>query len=863
MNHEARWQEVNDLFAAVVDLGTAAREVRLASYEGDASVREEVRSLLAALDKDSVKLEPSPGASHLTLMGESAALPITLAGRRLGPWAVVREVGRGGMGAVYEAFRADDQYQKRVAVKTLTRGADSEVVARRFQQERQILASLEHPGIATLIDGGVTEEGLPYLVMEFVDGEPIDQYCASHQTSLRDRLDLFRQVCSAVQYAHRNLVVHRDLKPSNILISASGNVKLVDFGIAKLLGPQPGGDLTLTETGNRAFTTGYASPEQVRGETISTSTDVYSLGVTLFRLLAGRLPFEVSQLTPTEALRCIAEEPPPPLSRVASDQAAREMGLSDAAALAGMLSGEIDDIVLAALRKEPERRYGTVAAFSDDIKRYLQGQQVSARPDTWRYRVRSFSRRNPKFVGAMMVAASSLLAGTVLAGWQAVRAGKERDRARAEATRSSRVVSFIEQILAAPVQGALTEATITALDETVARAGGELADDPLARAAVFRTAAKAYAYHNRPERATPLIDSALVLDRRHAGVRSTEVGRDLTVAARIAYSAGRLDSALAFAREAVDLLRAFPSDRPDDLPTALLNYSMATTYIGRPTDALPIALEGIALESPRGPSALLAYLHMAVGESAIFSGDAPAAEREYLQATAIYDLLKGVQPVERGIAELGLGTMLVNRGAIVEADQRARKALEIFERHWGADHAYTGRAHALMARVAVRQGDSAKTAAEIAAGLNALRRNRLGLVDWVTIEFDLSRVMFTAGRREEAVNLLRGALSSRREELVRAPQIMAFGELLLGQALIGLHRLAEAREALDSAFTRQSNSYGPRHPMSLATAAQLLFLAGAMEDSPMAARLAPLFPPDSVTAIRNRAIAWRRSRTDR
>jgi eukaryotic-like serine/threonine-protein kinase len=854
----ADWEAINRLFDAVVDLDPDARRQALEDWTGDPKVRAEVESLLAALGSQVVDLEPSPGASHLTLGGEAAVITVSLTGRRLGPWAVVREVGRGGMGAVYEAFRADDQYKKRVAVKTLSRGADSAVVARRFQQERQILASLGHPSIATLIDGGVTEEGLPYLVMEFVDGEPIDRYCAGHRLPLRERLDLFRQVCAAVQYAHRNLVVHRDIKPSNVLVTADGVVKLVDFGIAKLIGHRPGEEPTLTETGLRAFTMAYASPEQIRGEPISTSSDVYSLGALLYLLVAGRLPFDVGRVGTAEAVRMVTEETATAPSRACTGEAAETMGLAGQDRLARELDGELDDIVLACLRKEPERRYATVAAVSDDIKRFLQGQQVSARPDTWRYRVSSFTRRNPRLVVAMLVAAVSLTGGAAVAGWQAVRADDERDRARTEAVRSSRVVAFIEQTLATPVQGALSETAIQALDQAVSRARGELADDPLARAAVYRTAAKAYTSHVRDERATPLLDSALALDRRFAGEESIEVARDLTILARISYNRGLMDSAVVYARKAVEILRAKPSDRPDDLPMALLYYSFALTYAGRPAEALPIAREGIAVEAARAPSALLAYLYMAVGEAELFQGDAEKGELEYQRSIQLYDSLPGTQPVERGIAELGLSSSLLNRGAADEAAVHGRKAIDIFTRHWGPEHAYTGRAHALMARVAVARGDSAAARTEIATVFRALEQSRLGLVDRITIEFELGRVLLAAGRNEEAVDRLSAALRARQAELLRTPQILGFGLILLGDALFRLRRATEAQAAYVESYRIRSMTYPNDHPYLTITAGRILFTSAALGDSATFARHAAKFPADTVAAIKGRAQAWSR-----
>lgn len=853
MTDQAAWTEINRLFEELVDLAPEDRRSRLAAYGGPEHVRREVEGLLAALSSGEFRLEPSPGASHLTLGGETALLVISLAGRRLGPWAVLREIGRGGMGAVYEAVRADDQFQKRVAVKTLTRGADSAVVARRFQQERQILATLEHPNIATLIDGGVTEEGLPYLVMEFVDGaSPIDQYCLAAKLPLRERLDLFRQVCTAVQYAHRNLVVHRDLKPTNVLVSSDGNIKLVDFGIAKLLEGNPLGHDSLTETGLRAFTTSFASPEQVRGDPISTSTDVYSLGAMLYLLVTGRLPLEIAQLTPVEALRRIAEATPPPPSKVCTAEAAAAMGFGTRERLARELAGELDDIVLAALRKEPERRYGTVAAFSDDVKRFLQGQQVSARPDTWRYRVRAFTRRNPRLVVMAAVAVAALVLGTAAATWQAYHAGVARNLAQAEAARSSRVVSFIEQMLATPTQGALTEATVQIIDQAVERARNELADDPIARAAVYRTAANAFAVHNYHDRALPLLDSAMALDRRFRGAESTELGRDLVIAALLAYSRGRIDSAVAHAGTAVRLLKAFPSDRPIDLSNALLYHSFALTYAGRAVEGLAVAREGLDHES-RSRTVLLPYFHSAAGEALIFSGDAAGGEREYRRAAALYDSMPPPERVERGIAEMAIANTLVRRGALEEAKSHARKALEVFLRHWGPDHAYTARVHGILAGIALRQGDSATAASQTARLVTALDHGRHGLVDRATIESDLARIYLATGRPELTIQRVSRMLATYREELNVAPHSMSNLESFLGFAYIAAGNLSAAIAPLRHSASLMEKLFGEDHLITRRVASELLSAAAATNDTATWTQFQRLAPPESLQAIRSRA----------
>ncbi|MEK7832066.1 MAG: serine/threonine-protein kinase, partial [Acidobacteriota bacterium] len=282
------------------------------------------------------------------------------------------------MATVYLAERIDGEFRQQVALKIVWPGANDEEITRRFKQERQILASLDHPNIARLLDGGTTEKGWPYLVMEYIAGQPITRYCRDRKLPLAERLRLFQSVCAAVAYAHRNLVIHRDIKPSNILVTEDGTVKLpklLDFGIAKLLAPESSEQQTIT--GLRPMTPEYASPEQLREETITTATDVYSLGVLLYELLAGAHPFDLKNLPLHELIRIVCEEdPPPPSTR------------------APQLRGDLDNVVLKALNKEPRQRYQTVEQFSDDISRYLDGKTVIARPATLFYRTGKFARRN-------------------------------------------------------------------------------------------------------------------------------------------------------------------------------------------------------------------------------------------------------------------------------------------------------------------------------------------------------------------------------------------------------------------------------------------------------------------------------------
>jgi eukaryotic-like serine/threonine-protein kinase len=405
---------------------------------GDDSLRREVEKLLAQDRPESSFLEESP----LNVISSPDDGQGDFIGRRIGPYRLTEEIGRGGMGAVYKAVRDDDQYQTEVAIKLIKRGMDTDFILRRFRNERQILANLNHPNIARLLDGGTTTDGLPYFVMERIEGRPLDDYCDEHKLSTTERLKLFRSVCSAVQYAHQHLVIHRDLKPTNILITKDGTAKLLDFGIAKLLQPESDAPPTfVTATELRAMTPEYASPEQVKGDPITTSSDVYSLGVLLYELLTGRRPYRFKTRRADEVARVISEVEPMKPSLATADRGMRnadsERGLSRETTINQQsevrnlksLQGDIDNIVLKALRKEPERRYSSVDQLSEDIRRHLEGLPVSARKDTVSYRTQKFVQRHRAAVLAASLIVLALICGMAATLWQARVAQRERSRA--------------------------------------------------------------------------------------------------------------------------------------------------------------------------------------------------------------------------------------------------------------------------------------------------------------------------------------------------------------------------------------------------------------------------------------------------
>ena len=437
-----RWQEVKSVLATVLEIDPGEREAYLErSCAGDVSLRREVERLIPyEQSSDSEFLNRTAvatAASTVLREGEGGWI-----GRQVGPYRILAQLGAGGMGEVYRARRADDQYRQEVAVKIVRAGDHSGVVIGRFRNERQIVASLEHPNIARLLDGGTTDDGTPYFVMELIEGRSMTDYCDTHGLGVTERLNLFSQVCAAVEYAHQRLIVHRDIKPANILVTADGTPKLLDFGIAKILDFDSAASPAATLTAFRILTPRYASPEQIRGEPITTASDVYSLGVVLYELLTGQSPYGSVTSSPQEIAQAACESDPLRPSAVVqraarasnggdsiADEGIHQARKSGAEKLHKRLTGDLDNIVLMAVRKEPARRYASVEQLKEDIRRHLEHLPVLARKDTFRYRTSKFVFRNSVAVVASVAVALALLAGIAISLHEASIARVERARA--------------------------------------------------------------------------------------------------------------------------------------------------------------------------------------------------------------------------------------------------------------------------------------------------------------------------------------------------------------------------------------------------------------------------------------------------
>lgn len=443
-----RWQQIKDVFQSTIECEPDRRkEFLVESCCGDDKLRKEVEALLLSDEQAASFIEESAFEVTAKVLAENQAK--SALGLRIGSYRITNEISQGGMGVVYLALRADDEYEKQVAIKLIKSGVDTEEVLRRFRQERQILAGLEHPNIARLLDGGTTETGRPYFVMEYIEGQPIDQYCNHRRLPISAQLELFRTVCSAVQYAHQRRVIHRDLKPSNILVTNEGIPKLLDFGVAKLLDPEVSSHIsTRTATVMRLMTPEYASPEQIRGEPITTATDIYSLGVVLYEVLTCQRLYRTGNRPAYEIAKAICEEEPgkpsTAISRLEEVLAANgadhmvhtpdslsETRTGDLKGLRRHLRGDLDNIVLMALSKDPARRYASVEKFSEDIRRHLEGLPVSARKEKFAYRLGKFIQRNRVSVTAAAVILLTLLAGLLATMWQARIARTEQAKVKA------------------------------------------------------------------------------------------------------------------------------------------------------------------------------------------------------------------------------------------------------------------------------------------------------------------------------------------------------------------------------------------------------------------------------------------------
>ncbi|MBB5064181.1 serine/threonine-protein kinase [Granulicella mallensis] len=802
------WECLQEIFDIAAELSSNERDAYLErACAGVPLLRLRIEALLSALESETKIGSVVSGAA---LQKFQAELP--LPGDLLGSYRIMGVVGRGGMGVVYRAVRADDEYQKEVAIKVAALGLMAEELRQRFLEERQILADLDHPHIARLLDGGTTSEGLPYVVMEFVSGQPIDHWCEEQALGRTKRIRLMISVAKAVGYAHQHLVVHRDLKPENIYITGEGEPKLLDFGIAKALVPRTGPDIEMIDL-SRIMTPAYASPEQVRGEAMTTATDVYQLGALLYLLLAGRLPFRDSSVDLGALERAICEVPAP----------------------SPELDGDLDCIVLRALEKDPGQRYSSANDLADDLERYLSGFPVAARSASWRYRVRKFAGRHKLPVAASVLALMTLIGFSVTMSVQARRIARERDAAE-------RVSDFLQTVFTAADPSVARGHSLSArelLDRGAAGIEG-LQADPQVRDRLLDTLGRSYANLGAYDRSDMLQRESLQLRRSLYGEHSTQVADTLEQLTENAVLHDQFAEAKSYAKEWAPLVQSLYGPDSQKSADALLTMAEVQLVESDLTSAeaslrreLQIDTKLHGADSPKAS----ASLNM-LGNTLFLEGKFAGAERALRRSLSIYqrgNWQESPRVIDTLDTEGKLGHVLRLEERYAEAEVVLRDALALQRKIQGPNHSRTASTESGLGLVLAEQGQFVEAEA---LERDALRIHTAALgaesMSAGVDESALGRLAVLRGRDAEAKPLFEHKVAICRRLFGADNPQLARALLDLGRLQVAMGRLDEAAPTLSMALAMEQRFTGDTSPYAAANHLALGRLHLAQDDLPSA-----------------------------
>ncbi len=762
---------MQECFERALELETALRRSYLLTLDAeDPDLATRVRGLLDAHAQTESGLE-----SPVRLEFPDDEDDDRWIGRRVGVYEITRRIGVGGMGTVYEAVRADDQFRQRVAIKLLRAQTAGETAVRRFRRERQILAALEHPHIARLMDGGVTAGGHPFFAMEFVEGEPLTTYCDTRSLPITGRLELFRQVCAAVQFAHQNLVVHRDLKPQNILVSASGQVKLLDFGIASLLPSALEGtdEETLTRAGARALTPGYASPEQLLGRPVGTRSDVYSLGIVLYELLCGKRPFEAGDGSRSHIERALSDEAPARPSTAITAERLERLSEGSSERVRTRIAGDLDAIALKALRSEAERRYGSAEELSTDIQNHLTGLPVSARPDTLGYRIGKLLRRRRAESVAAALMLISIIGGSVIAFRQARVADRERARAVSEGDRANEVTRFLTSMLGAANPGSFgRDVKVREVLDSASVSVNELTSRPELESRIRMIIGGTYLALGEFPLAEAQYRLAVAAEKRLAPDGSRGEAAALSQLSMAREFQGQLAAADTMLRVADTLFARHGFDHDEQRISHLDARARLLNALGRAPEAEPIFVEALALQRMQSP----------VNDSSL---------------AASYTNLAVVQS--------DLGNNVSAETLMVAAVAAARRA-------YGTSHPHVAAILSPLASIQERAGAHARAESTFRETIS-MRRALLGDAHpdlaWSTYNF--ADFLHTAQRFTESAEFSRQVLALRGKTLQDEHPLISASMSLLGRALDGLDSLDAGERWLRESLQIRRRIYPAGH----------------------------------------------------
>jgi serine/threonine protein kinase/TolA-binding protein len=829
---DARWIRIRDLFELAVNLPPDERGAFLDRNCGDDPIlRDELNSLLVSdveHTKGARSRGPLTGAIGAAVESSTRTRREEILGSIIGPYRLTSILGHGGTGTVYLGERADRQYSAQVAVKVVEGAALNAEISRRFKAERQILASLNHANIARLIDAGESKDGYPYLVMEYVHGETIDKYCDRLKLGVEQRLELLLKVCSAVQYAHQNLVVHRDLKPGNILVTPDGTPKLLDFGIAKLLDTsEAAAAMALTRMNDRVLTPEYASPEQILGQTVTTSSDVYSLGVILYELLTGLRPYKVSGTSQLELERTIclldparastvirqalssAASDPPPSRNIHLISEARQV---TPMRLRARLNGDLDSILMRALRKEAVHRYSSVEQFANDLRRHLANEPVLARQGNWAYYAQRFTRRHALAVSAATVFIALLTAALIFMSFQNKRIAEQRDVANREKQTSEAVANFMVNVFAAADPFTVQDKQVTAtdlLDKSAANIRNDLAQQPIVKARLLEAIGRSYTRQGRADRGVGLLAEALEMRRRVENPNSPAIAIALKNLGESQLFHHETEAARKSFDEARQILEASGKQATSDYADVMLSIGRVEYDRGdavqarrRIEEALPL------LRNAYGPQ------HAEVGSALISLGYVLQWQNEYgpmegvaRQAVQIYQSSLPELHPDRLQAESLLAESLFNQGRIEEAAPLVEKVFLDKQKVFGNKSSRVAEQLQLLMELRRRQGRLVE-AEKLAREAVALKKERLGESNYNTAysRTSLATILWQRGKASEAEGELHAALTVYRETLPAGSLLIASAEHYLAEVLLSQNRYNEAATQAKLTLEHLSNA---------------------------------------------------------
>jgi len=817
----AFWEKVKRIFSEALSIDEDKRGKFLdEACSGDDNLRQEVESLITSFGSSGEFLdEPEKELKFSTLPEKDSYI-----NKIIGAYKISSLIAEGGMGRVYLGVRTDNEFSQKVAIKLIKHESKSSYMLQRFQNERQTLANLNHPYIANLLDGGTTEDGVPYFIMEYIDGKPLIEYCDENRLTIDERLLLFQKICSAVNYAHKNLVVHRDLKPSNILITKDGNPKLLDFGIAKILKEDSTSnisDQTVTKVWN--FTPDYASPEQIKGEKITTSTDIYSLGVVLYKLLTGHHPYNIKSYLPAEITKIVCEtntEKPSTIVRTAQKMKSSGKEITNLSPediskarkesvekLSKKLTGDLDNIILMAMRKDPERRYSSVEQFSEDIRRHLEGLPIIARKNSMGYKSRKFFERHRAGVITAFIFLLIIIAGITEIIIQSNSAAKERDKAIVEAKKAERINTFLQDILAAPnpeVDGKDVK-VVDVLKNASKKINKELSDDPEIKASALYTIGTTYIGLGLYNEAEQYLKNSLNISERIYSSNDPQIAKVMVQLGANYQDKGNYKKADSLYKTALKIFRLKGGKFSSGKATALSDYGSSLHYQGKYDEAKKYQTEALneyrKIYGNNNPNVI-----NSLNDLGTIAGDVGDWNSAAKYAKEVLDLsLKtdGKESVDYSLALSNYASTLEVEGKLDEAIKYQREAVEIKKRIQGENHPDAMFAQITLADELMKRGDNAEAAKLSKEAMESLDKS-LPHINALTT---YSRVVYANALIKlkdfkKALPFIDDALKIREKLYSPNHYLITATKVLLGTCLAGLKKYTRAEQILKNCYSK-------------------------------------------------------------